>query len=157
MIKLPKIVFRQLNILYNIDNIIYFCNSVTLCEKNYSTLMKGQAMADSRIPELLADLEAQACACLLSVAPVNKTTAQKISRQLANHLVANWRGQIIYFPRNHGGILDERDQQIYADFNGKNHQQLAKKYDIAVQQIYQIVKRVRQAEMAKRQIGLFDD
>ena len=114
-------------------------------------------MADSRIPELLADLESQACACLLSIAPVDKTTAQQISRQLANHLVANWRGQTIYFPRNYGGILDERDQRIYADFNGKNHQQLAKKYDIAVQQIYQIVKRVRQDEMAKRQIGLFED
>ena len=114
-------------------------------------------MADSRIPELLADLEAQACACLLSVAPVDKPTAQHISRQLTNHLLANWRGQIIYFSRNLGGKLDERDQQIYADFNGTNHQQLAKKYDIAVQQIYQIIKRIRQAEIAERQMSLLDE
>ena len=114
-------------------------------------------MADSRIPELIADLEAQACACLLSVAPVDKPTALHISKQLARHITANWRGQIIYFPKNVGGELDERDKQIYAEFNGKNHQQLAKKYDLAVQQVYKIVKAVGQAEALKRQQGLFDD
>lgn len=114
-------------------------------------------MADSRIPELIADLEAQATACLLSIAPVDKSTAEQISKQLAQHLTNNWRGQIIYFPKNLGGALDERDKQIYAEFNGKNHQQLAKKYDLAVQQIYKIVKTVGQYEMAQRQRGLFDD
>ena len=83
-------------------------------------------MADSRIPELIADLEAQAVACLLSIAPVDRDMATQISKQLAQHLTNNWRGQIIYFPKNHGGTLDERDKQIYAEFNGKNHQQLAK-------------------------------
>lgn len=114
-------------------------------------------MADSRIPELIADLEAQATACLLSIAPVDRDMATQISKQLAQHLTNNWRGQIIYFPKNHGGTLDERDKQIYAEFNGKNHQQLAKKYDLAVQQVYKIVKAVGQAETAKRQQGLFDE
>ncbi|XXQ69003.1 Mor transcription activator family protein [Neisseriaceae bacterium B1] len=113
-------------------------------------------MADSRIPELIADLEAQACACLLSVAPVDKPTALQISKQLARHITANWGGQLVYFPKNVGGELDERDQQIYAEFNGENHQQLAKKYDLAVQQVYKIIKRVRADEMAKRQMNLLD-
>jgi len=88
-------------------------------------------MADSRIPELIADLEDQACACLLAHVPqISRPTAIQISKQLSRHITDNWRGQIIYFPKNTGGELDERDKQIWAEFDGKNHQQLAKKYNL---------------------------
>lgn len=113
---------------------------------------------DSRIPELVADLEAQTVACLTAVLPmIDHQTAMLVSKQLSQHLSLNWGGQLIYFPKNQGGKLDERDKQIYAEFNGRNHHELAKKYDLAVQQIYKIVKTVGQYEMAQRQRGLFDD
>lgn len=113
---------------------------------------------DNRVPELVADLEAQTVACLTSILPmIDKQTATAVSKKLSQHLSNNWGGQLIYFPKNQGGKLDERDKQIYAEFNGKNHFELSKKYDLAVQQIYKIVKTVGQAELAKRQKGLFDD
>ncbi|UOP08050.1 Mor transcription activator family protein [Alysiella crassa] len=118
---------------------------------------KGQLMADNRIPELVADLEAQTAAFLLSELNLDNQQAQIISKKLSRHITSNWGGQLIYIPKNQGGKLDERDQQIYAEFNGKNHFDLAKKYDLAVQQIYKIVKTVGQYEMAQRQRGLFDD
>ena len=115
-------------------------------------------MADSRIPELVADLEDQATACLLATVPqLSRADAVQISKQLSRHLTDNWRGQIIYFPKNIGGELDERDKQIWAEFDGKNHQQLAKKYNLATQQIYQIVKRARAADAQARQRSIFDD
>ncbi|EGK12359.1 Mor transcription activator family protein [Kingella kingae] len=115
-------------------------------------------MADTRVPELVADLEAQAVACLMENVPtLDGQTATIISKKLSQHLSCNWGGQLIYFPKNQGGKLDERDKQIYAEFNGKNHQELARKYNLAVQQIYKIVKAVEQAEALKRQQGLFDD
>ena len=113
-------------------------------------------MADSRIPELIADLEDQACACLLAHVPQISRCAA-ISKQLSRHITDNWRGQIIYFPKNTGGELDERDRQIWAEFDGKNHQQLAKKYNLATQQIYQIIKRARAADLQARQRSIFDD
>lgn len=114
-------------------------------------------MADNRIPELVADLEAQTATFLLSELNLDNQQAQIISKKLSRHITSNWGGQLIYIPKNQGGKLDERDQQIYAEFNGKNHFDLAKKYDLAVQQIYKIVKTVGQYEMAQRQRGLFDD
>lgn len=113
-------------------------------------------MADNRIPELVADLEAQATAFLLAqrIAP---EVASTMSKKLALHLCRNWGGQLIYIPKNQGGELDERDKQIYAEFNGKNHQQLAKKYDLAVQQIYKIIKASRAQFLAQNQANLFDD
>ena len=57
-------------------------------------------MADSRIPELIADLEDQACACLLAHVPqISRPTAIQISKQLSRHITDNWRGQIIYSPK----------------------------------------------------------
>ena len=115
-------------------------------------------MADSRIPELIADLEDQACACLLAHVPqISRPTAIQISKQRSRHITDNWRGQIIYFPKNTGGELDERDKQIWAEFDGRNHQQLAKKYNLATQQIYQIIKRARAADAQARQRSIFDE
>ena len=115
-------------------------------------------MADTRVPELVADLEAQAIACLMENVPtLDGQTAIIISKKLSQHLSCNWGGQLIYFPKNQGGKLDERDKQIYAEFNGKNHQELARKYNLAVQQIYKIVKAVGAHEMANRQGSLLDD
>ena len=115
-------------------------------------------MADNRVPELVADLEAQAVACLLSVCPmIDHQSATVISKQLSRHLSDNWGGQLIYFPQNHGGKLDERDKQIYEEFDGRNHAYLARKYNLAIQQIYKIVKTVGQYELANRQGSLLDD
>lgn len=115
-------------------------------------------MADTRVPELVADLEAQAIACLMENVPtLDGQTATIISKKLSQHLSCNWGGQLIYFPKNQGGKLDERDKQIYTEFDGKNHQELARKYNLAVQQIYKIVKAVSAHEMANRQGSLLDD
>lgn len=112
-------------------------------------------MTDNRIPELISDLEAQIVAFLTAQMNTCDEQAQVFSKKLSRHLTDNWGGQLIYIPKNQGGKLDERDKQIYAEFNGKNHQQLAKKYDLAVQQIYKIVKNVGRYEMEKRQGEMF--
>lgn len=112
-------------------------------------------MADSRVPELVADLEDQAVACLMSVLPMDRQKAVEVSKKLTYHLTRNWGGQLIYFPKNHAGRITERDMQVYRDFNGKNHAELAVRYDLTVQHIYRIVKEVGMAERAKRQTDLF--
>ena len=112
-------------------------------------------MADNRVPELVADLEDQAVACLMSVLPMERQQAVEVSKKLSHHRTSNWGGQLIYFPKNLLGRVSERDLKIYKEFNGKNHVELARKYDLTVQHIYRIVKEVGMAERAKNQGDLF--
>lgn len=112
-------------------------------------------MADNRVPELVADLEDQAVACLMSVLPMERQQAVEVSKKLSHYLTSNWGGQLIYFPKNLLGRVSERDLKIYKEFNGKNHVELARKYDLTVQHIYRIVKEVGLAERAKNQGDLF--
>ena len=112
-------------------------------------------MVHNRTPELLTDLESQIKTHLLPEMDAHR--AHIISRKISQYLSHHWGGQLLYIPKNHGGQLDERDKQIYADFNGSNHAALAKKYDLAVQQIYKIIKIARQYDLTQRQQGLFDD
>lgn len=53
-------------------------------------------MADNRVPELVADLEDQAVACLMSVLPMERQQAVEVSKKLSHHLTSNWGGQLIY-------------------------------------------------------------
>ena len=112
-------------------------------------------MADERVPELVADLEDQTTACLISVIKIDRQRAVAVAKMVARHITDNWGGQLIYIPKNHLGQIDERDMQVYREFDGRNHAQLAKKYNLTVQQIYRIVKEVGLRERAKNQMDLF--
>jgi len=70
-------------------------------------------------------------------------------------MAAHWGGQNIYFPMGLSYKLSQRDRQIYDDFTGANHSELARKYGVSLQWIYKIVKTVRQEEMARRQGAVF--
>ena len=111
-------------------------------------------MADDRIPELVTDLQDQVEHKLIAL-KVDALTAKSIGVEVAAYITCNWGGQLIYIPKNHNGQLNARDIQIYAQFNGRNHAALAKKFDLTVQQIYRIVKEVGERERAKNQGDLF--
>lgn len=113
-------------------------------------------MADDRIPELVTDLQDQVAARLVEL-KIDAQAAKVIGIQVAEYVTSNWGGQLIYIPKNHNGQLNARDVQIYAQFNGRNHAALAKKFDLTVQQIYRIIKEVGERERAKNQGSLFTD
>lgn len=112
-------------------------------------------MADERIPELVADLEAQLADCLRREVRLDRHRALQIAKKVARFVTDNWGGQLIYIPKNHGGRLNERDLAVWRDFDGRNHNALAKKYGLTVQQIYRILKEVGARERAGRQQDLF--
>lgn len=114
-------------------------------------------MADERIPELVTDLEDQMAACLMRDLLIERQQAKEISKKVARHITNNWGGQLIYIPKNTLGQLSERDLEIWAQFNGRNHAALAKKFNLTVQQIYKIVKEASERERAKNQADLFGD
>lgn len=73
--------------------------------------------------------------------------APDIADQTANHLrtqiALTWGGQLLYIPKDYQANISRRDHQIYAEFNGKNHSELATKYNITTNRIYDIVRQIR--------------
>lgn len=74
---------------------------------------------------------------------VDAEVSEQTACALIDTLVEEWGGQYVTIPKDMMWKLAIRDIQIYDDFNGRNHSFLAKKYDLSVRAIYDIIKRVR--------------
>lgn len=70
--------------------------------------------------------------------------ADQVGTALADQLADNWGGQIVTFPKDHKYKLAMRDIEIYNEFNGRNHGELARRYQMTVRGIYKVIKRVKQ-------------
>lgn len=117
--------------------------------------MKGSSDFKSKGPELLVDLAQHVAFTLAELIGLDEEKAEQAGREIANRMAAHWGGQNIYFPMGLTYKLSQRDQQIYDEFNGTNHSDLARKYGVSLQWIYKIVKTVRQEEIARRQGDMF--
>jgi Mor family transcriptional regulator len=111
----------------------------------------------SKGPELLVDLADQCAVALKEIAGLDVDAAAQVGREIADRMAAHWGGQNIYFPMGLSYKLSQRDRQIFDEFNGVNHSDLARKYRVSLQWVYKIVKTVRRAEIARRQSDLFPE
>ena len=118
--------------------------------------MKGSSFK-SKGPELLVDLADHVSFTLVELLAMDQDKARQVGVEIADRMAAHWGGQNIYFPMGLSYKLSQRDRQIYDDFTGANHSELARKYGVSLQWIYKIVKTVRQEEMARRQGALFTE
>ncbi|HEL5982467.1 TPA: DNA-binding protein, partial [Escherichia coli] len=48
-------------------------------------------------------------------------------------------------------------REIFREFNGRNHHELARKFGVSLQWVYSVVKRVRKEEISRLQGQLFED
>jgi Mor family transcriptional regulator len=105
--------------------------------------------------QILLDLAAVITAALATegIAPER---AREIGLLAADQVRQTYGGDAIYIPRGLALILDRRDLEIYGKYDGTNHFALAQEYSLTVRQIYTIVARVRAADSARRQMGLFE-
>jgi len=109
----------------------------------------------SKGPELLIDLTEHIAAALGELVSMESSKAQHVAKEVADRMAAHWGGQNIYFPMGLSIKLSRRDRQIYDEFNGTNHSDLARKYGASLQWIYKIVKAVRKEEIARIQSDMF--
>ena len=108
--------------------------------------------------DLLADLAAQVAAVLVEMLGLAGDVAEHAGNEAADHIATHWRGQHIYVPKEVSKKALSRHLQIYAEFNGRNYSELARKYDISLTWMYKIIKMTREAEMRRRQHRLpFDE
>lgn len=110
----------------------------------------------SRGPELLIDLIDKAAAVLLEYG-IDKDKAKVCAHAIGNHMRKEWGGQMLYFPKGLAADISARDLEMYNEFDGTNHEVLAKKYDLSVQWVYKVIKTIHAMETAKRQADLFQN
>jgi Mor family transcriptional regulator len=108
----------------------------------------------NKSPELLADLASQCSAVIHERLGLDAVKADEIGRETAERMSFIWGGQNVYFPKGLIYQLSIRDRQIFDEFNGKNHADLARKYKVSLQWIYKLIKTVRAEEIAKRQMTI---
>lgn len=72
-------------------------------------------------------------------------------------LVEQWQGDVLYVPKGFAITIEKRDWDIWHEFTGANHAELAKKYDMTVRQIYKRIEVIRPLAIAKVQPGLFSE
>ena len=82
---------------------------------------------------------------------------KQIGMEVAGHIAQMWGAEVIYIPKNLILLLSVRDRKIFNEFNGTNHRELARKYNVSMQWIYQIVKRVTKEEIARQQFDMFGE
>lgn len=113
-------------------------------------------MARRSAPELLSDLATHATDILKEVGKISQDEAEALAWAITDRIAEHWGGQNLYIPR--GCILgvEKEHLDIFNDFNGHNHAELAMKYKKSVIWIYAVIKRVKKQLMAQRQGGLFD-
>ncbi|MEE9356935.1 Mor transcription activator family protein [Candidatus Vondammii sp. HM_W22] len=111
----------------------------------------------SRGPELLADLYAHTAELLQSFAGLPEVQANQVATALVDKMRHNWGGQLVYFPKGKEIDIDERDRNIWSDFNGHNQTELAEKYNMTIQGVYQRLRKIRALVSAEQQPDLFRD
>lgn len=108
-------------------------------------------------PELLVDLAEQCAFILVEMAGLEEDVANQIGREVSDRMASHWGGQNIYVPIGLSLKLSSRDRQIYDEFTGNNHRELARKWGVSMQWIYKIVKAIRKEDLARRQHHLFPE
>lgn len=109
----------------------------------------------SKGPDLLIDLAQHIAVALTELAALEAENAEQLGREIADRMAGHWGGQNIYFPMGLSYKLSQRDHVIFAEFDGVNHSDLARKFGVSLQWIYKIVKAIKKEEMAKRQDDMF--
>lgn len=116
--------------------------------------MPGDDRYGEGYPELLADLADQVGIKLVE-SGIEIARAAEIGWSVAEHVRQHWSKQSLYLPKGVKYELSRRDMEIFNRFNGTNHAQLARDYDLTPMRIYQIIKAARADLVAKRQGALF--
>ena len=79
--------------------------------------------------------------------PLMNRLAELLGPDLAQRLAAEFGGQTIYFPAR--PAAGQRDAEILAEFDGSNHEALARKYHISLQWVYRLVAQSGRAAVAE--------
>jgi len=111
---------------------------------------------DEKKAAFLFDLAEHLAALLEREGALPAEQSTDLAWDAAEYMAKHWGGISVYFPKGTRIHQERRARKIWQEFNGKNHEELARKYKYSTQWIYQVVKKMREEEIKLRQDSLFD-
>ena len=88
---------------------------------------------------------------LVRKAHFDKGKAAELAGLAVSALAFHFGGRPFYLPRGDAMRRCARDGQIWAEFTGNNHEDLAERFGLAISQIYKIVARQRELLRQRRE------
>lgn len=105
--------------------------------------MSDHSQFRSKGPELLVELAQHTATTVREIIEIDIAVADQIGEAVANRMMQVWGGQNVYFPMGMVWKVSQRDREIFLEFDGRNHHELARKFGVSLQWIYSVVKRVK--------------
>lgn len=103
------------------------------------------------VPPLLVELADHATACLVEEAGIDYERAEHLGYLIMRRFAEAAGGGSVYVPKADSILRHERDLAIWAEFDGANHGQLARKYGVTEVHVYRVLKAMRAKDMSRRQ------
>lgn len=92
---------------------------------------------------------------LVDLLGVGEDDAWRMAREVAVRFAEDHPGQQVYMDKGTRYLLDVRDQEIYAQFNGHNYNELARRFGVAPRHVRRLVRRAQAIDTATRMDDLF--
>lgn len=93
------------------------------------------------LEDSLRELAETARDVLADLMQIDEETASRLAREFVVRFAEDHAGEAIYFAKGKGYQLDVRDLEIYAAFNGRNLQQVARQFKVTPRHIRRLIKR----------------
>lgn len=80
---------------------------------------------------------------------------ERASERFLDWLTTAWAGQIVYIPMD----LERRNARLYEAFDGKNHSELIRRFNMCASTVYKVIQREREKRASvrgKNQPDLFE-
>lgn len=100
--------------------------------------------------ELLQDLAAKLERTAQEQLGVGSDKARRFATEAVGLIADDWGGQLIYVPMNAVGRRTQRNLQIWREFKGDNHAELATRHNLCVQRVYEIIKAMQRLHAPKQ-------
>lgn len=108
----------------------------------------------ARTAEFLIALHDHLCAGLKNTG-VKQEAAEGIADHVIDQVRATFGGEPLYIPKGIGMDAVLKHHEIYRQFNGHNHHELARLHNVSVQWVYYIVRTIGRQMRRRDQPDLF--
>lgn len=107
-----------------------------------------------KYPPVLLDI-VETVRDMLVAAGADQVKANDIAFAAAEKIRFKWGGTNPYVSKGQEFELDRRDREMWRRYNGTNRLALCREYEITEQRFYQIMRRMNEEEIERRQMKLF--
>lgn len=117
---------------------------------------KKKGKFNKQADNFFSDLRSFVTTIITHTTALDELTANQIANEIANRLADHWGGSMFYVTKHNAWQYHERDLAIWQAFNGNNHCELARRFELSVPYIYEIIARMRKKHHNTLQTDLFD-